>query len=138
MAGFRPRGSIVQFKWQETPEGREFLGGILHRNKRKSFGMPCSKILIIQSWFWMYWWFFLIFRITWDPKLTAATSRRKFVLQDLLNGEASCWKNEYCSKAVRARYCNYQAELCGKLIAVNISCFVDVWRCVNREFCVVL
>lgn len=39
MAGFRPRGSIVQFKWQETPEGREFLGGILHRNKRKSFGL---------------------------------------------------------------------------------------------------
>ncbi|RMX38062.1 hypothetical protein pdam_00003093 [Pocillopora damicornis] len=39
MTGFRPRGSIVQFKWQETPEGREFLGGILHRNKRKSFGL---------------------------------------------------------------------------------------------------
>jgi len=38
MAGFKARGSIVQFKWQETPEGREFLGGILHRNRRKSFG----------------------------------------------------------------------------------------------------
>ncbi|XP_015771071.1 PREDICTED: REM2- and Rab-like small GTPase 1 [Acropora digitifera] len=39
MAGFKARGSIVQFKWQETPEGREFLGGILHRNRRKSFGL---------------------------------------------------------------------------------------------------
>lgn len=39
MAGVRPRGSVVQFKWQDTPEGREFLGGILHRNRRKSFGL---------------------------------------------------------------------------------------------------
>ncbi|XP_067049386.1 ciliogenesis and planar polarity effector 2-like isoform X1 [Acropora muricata] len=39
MAGLQARGSIVQFKWQETPEGREFLGGILHRNRRKSFGL---------------------------------------------------------------------------------------------------
>ena len=40
MAGFMPRGSIIQFNWQETPEGREFLGGILHRNRRKTFGEP--------------------------------------------------------------------------------------------------
>lgn len=39
MAGFKPRGSIIQFKWQETAEGREFLGGILHRNRRKIFGL---------------------------------------------------------------------------------------------------
>lgn len=97
----------------------------------KNFNYPIMILNVLMV-------FFLIFRITWGPKLTAATSRRKCVLQDLLNGEASCWKNEYCSKAVRARYCNYQAELCGKLTAVNISCFVDVWRCVNREFCVVL
>lgn len=39
MARFMPRGSIIQFNWQETPEGREFLGGILHRNRRKTFGI---------------------------------------------------------------------------------------------------
>ena len=38
MARYKARGSIIQFKWQETAEGREFLGGILHRNRRKMFG----------------------------------------------------------------------------------------------------
>ena len=49
MAGFKARGSIVQFKWQETPEGREFLGGILHRNRRKSFGEYLHKAVSF-SW----------------------------------------------------------------------------------------
>ncbi|CAH3156722.1 unnamed protein product [Porites evermanni] len=39
MARYKARGSIIQFKWQETAEGREFLGGILHRNRRKMFGV---------------------------------------------------------------------------------------------------
>ncbi|KAJ7394455.1 rheb-like protein [Desmophyllum pertusum] len=39
MARFMPRGSIFHFNWQETAEGREFLGGILHRNRRKTFGL---------------------------------------------------------------------------------------------------
>lgn len=46
MAGFRPRGSIIQFNWQETAEGREFLGGILHRNRRKTFGERFDTVQI--------------------------------------------------------------------------------------------
>ena len=49
MATYKARGSIIQFKWQETAEGREFLGGILHRNRRKMFGeeinLPDSKVI---------------------------------------------------------------------------------------------
>lgn len=44
MAGFKPRGSIIQFNWQETAEGREFLGGILHRNRRKTFGEKFDRL----------------------------------------------------------------------------------------------
>lgn len=45
MANFKPRGSIIQFNWQETAEGREFLGGILHRNRRKTFGEWFDTVL---------------------------------------------------------------------------------------------
>ena len=44
MARYKARGSIIQFKWQETAEGREFLGGILHRNRRKMFGEEIRAI----------------------------------------------------------------------------------------------
>lgn len=54
MARYKARGSIIQFKWQETAEGREFLGGILHRNRRKMFGeeinlFPILKLLLRVS-----------------------------------------------------------------------------------------
>lgn len=45
MARFMPRGSIFQFNWQETAEGREFLGGILHRNRRKTFGESSGYLI---------------------------------------------------------------------------------------------
>lgn len=48
MARYKARGSIIQFKWQETAEGREFLGGILHRNRRKMFGEKINPFPIIK------------------------------------------------------------------------------------------
>lgn len=48
MATYKARGSIIQFKWQETAEGREFLGGILHRNRRKMFGEEINPFPILK------------------------------------------------------------------------------------------
>ena len=49
MARYKARGSIIQFKWQETAEGREFLGGILHRNRRKMFGEEINPFPILRE-----------------------------------------------------------------------------------------
>ncbi|KXJ06553.1 REM2- and Rab-like small GTPase 1 [Exaiptasia diaphana] len=45
----RPRGSIVQFNWQDSPEGREYFAGILRRNRRKIFGLLEIPSLPMQS-----------------------------------------------------------------------------------------
>ncbi|EDO36605.1 predicted protein, partial [Nematostella vectensis] len=46
---YKPKGSIVQFNWQDTQEGREYFGGILRRNRRKFFGMLEMPSLPLQS-----------------------------------------------------------------------------------------
>ncbi|XP_031562255.1 ciliogenesis and planar polarity effector 2-like [Actinia tenebrosa] len=46
---FKPRGSVIQFNWQDSQEGREYFAGILRRNRRKVFGLLEMPSLPMQS-----------------------------------------------------------------------------------------